>query len=60
MDETARKPMPTPLEAVSIKAQEPGGEPWPSKQQVAGSSPAGRARIFCQNRIGTVRHPRCR
>jgi hypothetical protein len=41
MDQDARKPMLTPLEALSIKPQR--GEPWPSKQRVASSSPAGRA-----------------
>ena len=39
MNQDARKPMLTPLEAVSIKAQRAGGEPWLCKQ-VAGSNPA--------------------
>jgi len=44
MDEPSRKPMLTPLETLSIKTQRTGGEPGPSKQGVAGSIPAGRAR----------------
>ena len=40
MDETRGKPMLTPLEDVSIKAQRTGGEPWLCKQGVAGSNPA--------------------
>ena len=46
MDEDTRKPMLTPLEALSIKAQQAGGEPWPSKQWVGGSNPSGRASKF--------------
>ncbi len=48
-DEPTRKPTLTPLEAVSIKAQRAGGEPWFSKQRVAGWSPAGRARFDSQS-----------
>jgi len=44
VNQDARKPTLTPLEAVSITAQREGGEPWPSKQRVGGSSPSGRAR----------------
>ena len=46
MDQDARKSMLTPPEALSIKPQREGGELWPSKQRVAGSSPAGRARPY--------------
>ena len=44
MKEVTRKPMLTPLEAVSITPQRGEDERLPSKQRVGGSNPSGRAR----------------
>ena len=43
MDETTIKPMLTPLEALSIKAQRGAGEQGPPKLLVGGSIPSGPA-----------------